>query len=182
MRNLVPGTHLVPEVADAGENQCDIALVRCGDYFVITDRAAGGDDGRDAELTGLIDIVSEGEEGIGRHHGSFGWKAGLHRRDFGGIDAAHLSGADTDGSIRVGEDDRVGFDMPHHLPGEIQRQPFFFIRLTLRRHLAFAEIDLFLIAVLAEEAPADLPQHLNIIRERFTQAGEFEEAKIFLLL
>ena len=52
------------------------------------------DDGGDAGIGHEVEAVPEGEEGIGGGVGVGGGEDRFHDRYFGGVDAAHLAGAD----------------------------------------------------------------------------------------
>ena len=90
---------------------------RCG--------AAGLNDGGGSGFGDFFDAVGEREEGVGRGDGALERQLGFHGADFGGIDAAHLSGADADGLSVAGVDDGVGLDVLADFPGEEQGAGFF---------------------------------------------------------
>ena len=46
-------------------------LVRRFDHFLVTDRPAGLDDGRDPGAGGLLEAIGEGEEAVGSEDGPF---------------------------------------------------------------------------------------------------------------
>src|SRR4051812_35781845 len=111
----------MPEVPFAGEDHGNVALVRCLDDLSVADGAAGLDDRGDAGVREEVEAVAEGEEGVGGGVGAGGRQDRFHDRDFGGVDAAHLSGSDADGLIAIGEDDRIRLHVRADDPGEFER-------------------------------------------------------------
>ena len=95
-------------------------LVGGGDYLVVALAAARlrhrGDAGRGED----VETVPEGEERVGGRDASPHGELGLFGGEAAGVDAAHLAGADAHRLVLVGEDDGVGLDVAHHLPGELE--------------------------------------------------------------
>ncbi|MFM1943610.1 MAG: hypothetical protein RI897_2592 [Verrucomicrobiota bacterium] len=145
---------LVAEVADAGEGHGHIAFIGGGDDFGVAFGAAGLDTGCGTGFGGGDESVGEGEEGIATDdatdHGDTGF-AGFPDGDTGGIDAAHLAGADTDGAVGVGEEDGVGFDVFDDTPAEEHGADFFGCGFSLGDELEVIFRDRVLIGLLEEE-------------------------------
>src|SRR5580658_6880369 len=116
---------LVQEVPHAGEDHRHSEAVGSGDYFVVADRASVLDDGERSGFSGFFDAVGEREKGIGCNDASGKRRLRFHHRDFNGIDAAHLAGADADSGAVFCEDDGVGFDVLADFPGEAEGLHFF---------------------------------------------------------
>ena len=52
----------------ACKDHCETMFVRGGDYFVISNRTAWLNHGRDSVTRSFVDAVAKGEEGIRREH------------------------------------------------------------------------------------------------------------------
>ena len=113
------------EVPDSGEDHGEAEAVGGGDDVVILDGAAGLDDGGSAGSGNGFESVGEREEGVGGGDGAFEREDGFHGAEAGGVDAAHLAGADADGLAVARVDDGVGFDVLADAPGEEQAAEFF---------------------------------------------------------
>ncbi len=85
------------EVADAGEDHGDAKTVGGGDHFLIADRAAGLDDGGCSGCGYGFQAIGEGKEGVGGGDAVGERQDGFHGAEVGGVDAAHLAGADAEG-------------------------------------------------------------------------------------
>src|SRR5690606_5442655 len=119
----------VAEMPHAGKHHCHAGFVGGGNHFFVADRTTGLDDAADTHLGGVVDAVAEREEGVGRHHRAFHFQPGmlgLDGGDAGGIDAAHLAGADADSLAVFRVNDGVGFNELGHFPGEDQIVHFCF--------------------------------------------------------
>src|SRR5690606_32237079 len=128
----------VAEVAHAGERHGNASFIRGINHFLVTHRAAGLDHRADADGSGIIDAITEREEGIGGHDRALDLQAGmlgLDGGDAGGIHPAHLTRANTDGLAIAGVDNGVGFDELGHLPGKDQVMDFLFGRRALGHYL-----------------------------------------------
>ena len=104
----------MPKMPDPGKHHGEAMFVGGGDDVFVADGAAGLDDGGDAGLSGHIHVVCEGEEGVGCQDGAFGIQTGFLGLPAGNarrIDAAHLTGADTDGGAVFHQHDGVRFDV-----------------------------------------------------------------------
>ena len=119
------------EVAHAGEEHGHAVFVGGSDGFFVPDGAAGLDDGGDAGSGRGVNAVSEGEEGVAGHDAALDGFSGFHDADLGGVNAAHLTGADADEFRALGVNDGVTFDVLAALPGEEQGFHFFFRGLAL---------------------------------------------------
>ena len=119
------------EVAHAGEEHGHAVFVSGGDGFLVSDGAAGLDDGGDAGSGRGVNAVSEGEESVGGHDAARDGLPGLHDADLGGIDAAHLTGADAHEFGALGVNDGVRFDVLAALPGKEEGFYFLFRGLAL---------------------------------------------------
>ena len=149
------------EVADAGEDHGDAEAVGGGDDVGVADRAAGLDDGGGSGLRRWF----RGRRGMGRRRRrrrrcrSSGQDC-FHGAEAGGVDAAHLAGADADGlAVAVGEagvDDGVGFDVLADAPGEEQGAHLFGGGLALGDDAELGLGDAEAVGVLHEEAAGDL--------------------------
>src|SRR5690606_30008061 len=118
----------------------------------------GLDDAADTHLGGVVDAVAEREEGVGRHHRAFHFQPGmlgLDGGDAGGIDAAHLAGADADSLAVFRVNDGVGFNELGHFPGEDQIVHFCFGRRALCDHLEVGFGDHADVAILYQQAAVD---------------------------
>ena len=73
----------------------------------------------------------------------------------GGVDAAHLAGADTDGLAAFGVDDGIGFDELGNLPGEHQIVDFLLGWRTLGDYLQVIYGDHAGVAALYQQAAID---------------------------
>src|SRR5690606_29192911 len=112
---------LVAEMPETGEHHGDVVLVGCSDHLFVAHRAAGLDDRGGAGLGKHVEAVAEGEEGVRGDHAAGDLQAGilgLDLGDAGGVDPAHLAGADADGHAVLAIDDGVGLDVLGHAPGE----------------------------------------------------------------
>ena len=92
-----------------------------GDDFVVAHRAAGLDDGFDAEFCGDIETVAEREECIGGHNctGDFeSFVLGLHGCDAARDYATHLACADAERHLVAHVDDRIRLHVLADLPRE----------------------------------------------------------------
>ena len=86
----------------------------------VADGAAGLNDGGGAGLGDGFEAVGEGKEGVGGGDAAVEGQDGFHGSEAGGVDAAHLAGADADGLAVAGVDDGVGLDVFADAPGEEQ--------------------------------------------------------------
>ena len=118
----------MPEMPRAGEHHGDAVVVGGLDHLVVAHRAAGLDHGGGAGLDRDQKAVGKREEGVGGDDRAAGERCrqarrrgrilGLARGDAGGIDAAHLAGADADGGAILGIDDGVRL----HVLGDAERK------------------------------------------------------------
>src|SRR4051812_19430968 len=111
--------HLMAEVTHAGEDHGNSMLIRRGNDFGILLRTTRLDDRADSIFRSDVEAVAEREERIGGHDGAGDFQLlvrGFDCCDAGGIDAAHLPGADTDGHAIVSENDGVRFHELAHAP------------------------------------------------------------------
>ncbi len=108
------------EVAHVGEDHGQAEIVGGGDDFGVFDGAAGLNDSGGAGFCGVLDAVGEREEGVGGDDAALQRFLRFHDRDFDGVDAGHLAGADAEGGGILGEDDGVGFDVLADFPGELE--------------------------------------------------------------
>src|SRR5690554_1670822 len=155
---LLSMTVLVTEMAHASEDHGQAMLVGGIDHFLIAHGATRLVHCGDTGCCGGIDAITEGEEGIGRHHGARYLQTfvrSLDAGDLGGVDAAHLAGADTDGLTVLGIDDGVGFDVLGHFPAEQQITNLLFGGLALGDDLQLRRIDHAQITVLYQQATVD---------------------------
>ncbi len=91
-------------MADSGEDHGDAQSVGGVDDLGVADGAAGLDDGGCAGLGDGFEAVGEWEEGVGGGYGALEREDGFHGAEAGGVDAAHLAGADADGlAVALGE-------------------------------------------------------------------------------
>ncbi len=98
------------EMADAGEDHGNAAVVGGLDDFLIADGAAGLDGAGGAGLGGGDEAIGEWEKGVTGYDAAGEGKAGvlgLPDGDAGGVDARHLAGADAEGAVLRGIDDGV---------------------------------------------------------------------------
>src|SRR6185503_4546401 len=122
----------MPEVAHAGEEHGETALVCRGDDFGVAHTAAGLDHRRGAGVGKRVEAVAERKEGVRRHHGAAQLDVGIlgfQYRNAYAVEPAHLAGADADGRAVPAEHDGVRFDELRHAPGEEQVAPLAFRRL-----------------------------------------------------
>src|SRR5262249_21726712 len=148
----------VTEVPHAGKHHRHVVLIRCGDDLGVAPAAAGLNDGADAEAGGNIDIVTEGEEGIGSHYcsGKSELLIGcLHRREARRVHTAHLARTHPERCAAAREDDRVRLDEPAHAPREAQIRELFPARLASARHGPCLRRRIGAIGRLREESAGD---------------------------
>src|SRR6202008_778200 len=97
----------VSEVAAAGEDHGDAELVAGGDNLRVADRTTRLNQRGDTSLCGLIDAVTEWEEGVRGGDRAATARPSLFRSDAGRVYAAHLPCPDTDDHAGFREEDRV---------------------------------------------------------------------------
>src|SRR6516162_3083348 len=127
----------VTEMPHAGKHHRHVVLIRCSDDLGVAPAAAGLNDGADAEPGGNVEIVAEGEKGIGGHDcpgESELLVAGLHGREARRVHTAHLSGTYPECCATPREHDRVRLDEAAHAPCEVQIRELFPRRLAPARH------------------------------------------------
>jgi len=107
----------MPEMPLPREHHRHPTFIRGGDDFRVADGTSGLDDGANSGVGEEVEAVAEGEEGVGGGEGAGGGQDRFHDRDFGGVDAAHLAGADSDRLRFIRQDDGVGFDVGADDPG-----------------------------------------------------------------
>ena len=122
---------LMLEVAHAGEEHGHAVFVGGSDGFFVPDGAAGLDDGGNAGSGRGVNAVPEGEESVRGHYAALDGFSGFHDADLGGVNAAHLSGADAHEFGALGVNDGVRFDVLAALPGEEEGFHFLFGGLSL---------------------------------------------------
>ncbi len=145
----------MPEVAASGQDHGDLVFVAGANGLVITARATGLDDGRDAGGRGLIRTVTEREECIGGENRTLGARSRFLDGDPDGIQPAHLARAHSHDPTVSGEDDRVGLHRRTDAPGEGEVAPFALGRGAPGRNAAGNRIFFELIPVLNEESSFD---------------------------
>ena len=96
------------------------------DGFLVTDGAARLNDSGDACFACCFDGVTEGEECIGAHDGAFGFFTSFCNGDIGRTYAVHLTSANAQGGVFVGQNDSIGFHVFYDDPSKFQGFPFFF--------------------------------------------------------
>ena len=95
-------------------------VIRGLDDLLVTHRADGLDDGRNACLGGGVNAVAEREERVRCHDGTAYLEtlvSGLDRGDLRRIDATHLAGPDTDRHVVLAEDNGIRLDVLDDGPG-----------------------------------------------------------------
>src|SRR5262249_17412511 len=115
----------------------------------------GLDDGRDAGASGLIDIITEGEERIGSEHAPLASLARFTHHQVNRIDAAHLPRADADDHAGFAQHDGVALDVLAHQPRETQIAHFLLGRCAFRHDFELPEIVATGIARLHEQTAID---------------------------
>ena len=120
----------------SSEDHGDAVLVGHVDGFLVTDGSARLDDSSDACFACRFDGITEGEERIGAHDGAFGFFASFCNSDIGRTDTIHLTSADAQGGVFVGENNGIGFDMFNNNPSKFQCFPFFFGRSAVGHYFA----------------------------------------------
>ena len=108
-------------MAHAGKDHGNAMLIGGGYNFVVAHTAAGLNNGADTHLGGLIQAITEGQEGLRGHR-----RAGdlqplilcLDVRNNGAVDPAHLPCTDAGGEAVFGVDDGIGFNELGHFPGK----------------------------------------------------------------
>ena len=175
---LVPGRSM-PEMTHSGKHEHQAVFVGRIDDFLIADGAPGFDDGLDSGPGSSVDAVPEGKEGVGGHVHALEGASGLFHSQFGGIHAAHLSGAHSHGCVFCGVHDGVGFHPFHDLPGE-QEALYVNVRgLRLAYHLEILRFHGSEIAILDDGASHHGSEHAA---GRFGCEGTgFEESDILFL-
>src|SRR5690554_3517217 len=106
-------TPLMTKVTHASEDHGHIVLVCRADHFGVTHRAAWLDNTANAIAGGIINAITEGEEGIGCHHRAAHSKAsmfGFNRRNAGRVNAAHLPSTNTYSLAVLGVNDGIGLN------------------------------------------------------------------------
>ena len=149
---------LVSEVAHPGKHHRHAMFIGGGDHLFIANGATRLDNSRNARLAGVVDTVPEGEESVRGHHRAPHRQAGVLGLDggnAGGVDAAHLSGADADGAAVGGIDDGVGFDELRHGPGEQQILYLLFGGLQFADHAQIIARNHAEVAILHQQAAID---------------------------
>ena len=98
---------LMFEMAHARKDHGDSMLIGHLDRFLVPDRPARLDDGRDAGCRCRLDSISHREEGIGSEGRTLRSFTRLFKGDLGGADTVHLTCTDTEGHLIVRHDDGV---------------------------------------------------------------------------
>src|SRR5215212_6346846 len=125
---------LVPELPLARENHGDLVLVRRRNHVGVAHGTARLDNGGDSRFCGLIDTIAKREESVRAHHRTVCVVAGEGRLVDGkkrGVDARHLSGADTYCCAVASEQDRIRLHAADRAPCEHQILSLFVRRLAL---------------------------------------------------
>src|SRR5438874_12366363 len=113
----------VPEMAHTGKYHGDAPFVGRGDHLLVANAAARLNDCDRAVVADDIEAVAKGKERIRRDDRPRERDAGiggLDRSNARGVDAAHLSRADTERAPPSRVDDRVGLDELGDAPREHQ--------------------------------------------------------------
>src|SRR2546423_5273399 len=142
----------MPEVPDAREDHREAVLVGGGYDLRVAHGAAGLYDRCDAVPGGLVNAVAEGEEGVGREHGTFDGKLRAHRADAHRVNARHLTSADADGLTGARVDDCVRLRVLADRPSEQERRDLLVRRRAPRDDLQGFAPQLMCIARLYEHA------------------------------
>ena len=129
------------------------------DGFFVPDGAAGLDDGGDAGSGRGVNAVPEGEESVRGHYAALDGFSGLHDADLGGVNAAHLTGADAHEFGALGVNDGVRLDVLAALPGEEEGFHFLFGGLALGDALQAVGAEDGEVSFLDEEAAYDFSGH-----------------------
>jgi hypothetical protein len=93
------------------KDQSGVTLIDQIDGFLIADRPPGLDDRGDAGVEKEPRTIREREKGVTRRYRSRRTCARFFDGDSGSADAIHLSTADPDGGLVLGQDDGVAFDV-----------------------------------------------------------------------
>ena len=110
-------------------------LVRCGDDFVVADRAAGLDDASDAGLGQRVQPVAEREERIRRSNCAAGSVTGFRHCKASRIKARLLPTTNADSAAVGCDNDRVGRHVGTHTPSQFEIAPHHVVGLYLADHI-----------------------------------------------
>ena len=144
------------EVPHARKNHRQAVLVGGGYNFVVADRSAWLNYGRDSVARCFVDAVAKWEERIGREHRACHRKLRTHRANLHRINARHLSRSNAYRLVLACIDDRVGFRVLADRPREQQRSDFFFVGFLSVTTFSSLLIELVIVRSLDEHAAADL--------------------------
>src|SRR3954462_15817979 len=167
----------VAEVAHAGEDHGDAALVRGRDDFRVAHAAAGLNHRGGARFGEDIEPVAEREECVRRHHRALEREAGgrgFHRGDAHAVDAAHLSCADPERHAVAAEYDGVRLHVLGDAPGEHQVGALALGRRGARDEPEVLGGERSRVARLHEQPPADalVVVRLRAVGQRHLQHAE----------
>src|SRR5579864_716347 len=100
----------MPEMPDSREDHGQSQLVCRSDHVLVLDRPARLDHGGGPGIGYRLKSVRKRKERIGGGNAALKWKHGLHGSKTGGVNTAHLSGANTERLAVAGVNNRVRFD------------------------------------------------------------------------
>src|SRR5579884_2642536 len=143
------------KMSNAGEGHCQALFVARLDGIAVAHGAAGLDNRRDSRTCGFLNIVAEGEEGIGGQNRTFASLTRFAHRDLYRIDAAHLSGPNTNNHAIFAKHNGVALDVLAHQPGEAQIAHFLLARPAFGHDFELSEIVTTDIAVLHQQTTID---------------------------
>ncbi len=108
----------MPEVTDTGKNHSDIMLVSRFNRVIVSYRAAGLDNGGDADIGGGFDNIGEREHRIRSEDTSPGLVTGFFSGYLGADNPAGLSGSHTHQRFILGQHDGVRLYVLDRSPGK----------------------------------------------------------------
>ena len=129
-----------------------------GDDFVVAAGPAGLDHRRHAGFRGKLNRIVEWEERIRSEHSAAGSIAGFFQRDFHGIHAAHLAGANTNYHLIFRQYDRVRLHKPANRPSKTQVVQLAVAGFTFRDDFPLGFIIRQVVGCLAKHTAADLAE------------------------
>ena len=147
----------MPEMPNAGEYHRHSMVVTGLDRVRVAHGAAGLDDRCDACFGGFVDIIAEGEEGVGSQHAAARALAGLADGQMNRIHPAHLTGADAHHHPLLAQHDGVTLNVLAHQPGEAKIIQLGFGRLTFGDDFQVGKVVRADVASLDEQAAVDTP-------------------------
>src|SRR5439155_22313307 len=116
---------LVPEMALACEDHGDGVTIGHANSLLVAYRASGLDDGSDACFGGYFNTVCKGEIGVRCEHRTTRPLSSFIYCQLHTGSPVHLSRTNADNCQFVCQDNGIGFDMAHNLPGKHKVGYFF---------------------------------------------------------